>query len=138
MPSRPSRPSSGATSLGKVPSSNHFSIPGRIRSWTNFRTVSRISRSSSWSCDSRSRKSEGFSSVRGAVLATLPALKLRFLLPTDEICDFAGTPGRLTTLPAFELRFLLRQETHDPDHRILAQGRFGEVASFDLERLRQG
>src|SRR5438067_2612218 len=110
MPSRPSRPSSGATSFGKWPFSNQSSMPGRTRSWTYLRTVSRIIRSSSPGRWSISRKSRGLISVRaGASLAI-----------------------RLLT---FEFRFLLAQEAHDPDHSINAKRRFGKVAGLDLEAL---
>src|SRR5437764_11412877 len=48
-----------------MPFSNHASMPGRTRSRTNWRTVSRIRRSSLLSKASTSRKSRGLS-VRGA------------------------------------------------------------------------
>src|SRR5919197_690760 len=59
MPSRPRRPSSGASSRGSVPASNHAAISGRRRSPTQRRTVSRMSRSSSLNSVSSARTSRG-------------------------------------------------------------------------------
>src|SRR6266545_4410803 len=55
MPSRPSPPSSAATSVGNSARSNHPSMPGRTRSRTQSRAASRIIRSSSVSCASPAR-----------------------------------------------------------------------------------
>ncbi len=68
MPSTPSLPSSGASSrAGKTPCSNHSPTYGRIRSSANFRTVSRISRSSSVSSSPTASRSAG--SRRAGVVA---------------------------------------------------------------------
>src|SRR5579883_2943955 len=57
MTSTPSLPSSGPSSEGRMPRSNHSAMFGRMRSRTNARTVSRIRRSSSVKSASMSRKS---------------------------------------------------------------------------------
>src|SRR5262245_8282849 len=59
MPSRPSEPSSLASSRGSSPRSNQPAISGSTLSATKLRTVSLISRSSSLSRRSMARKSSG-------------------------------------------------------------------------------
>src|SRR6266498_729821 len=59
MPSRPSAPSSLASSRGSSPRSNQPAISGSTLSATKLRTVSLISRSSSLSSRSMARKSSG-------------------------------------------------------------------------------
>ncbi len=69
MPKSPSAAISFVSSRGRMPCSNHSPTSGTIRSRTNWRTVSRIARSSSSSSASIARKSRGSSSVGFAVVA---------------------------------------------------------------------
>src|SRR5437763_6063889 len=70
MPNRPSWASSFTSSRGRTACSNQSPMSGRTRSRTNFRTVSRMARSSSSSSASMARKSRGSSAVGFAVVAT--------------------------------------------------------------------
>src|SRR4029450_10680233 len=67
MPSRPSAPSSLASSRGKTPRSNQPATSGCTRSSTNRLVASRMPRSSSLRCPATSRKSSALA-VRSSML----------------------------------------------------------------------
>src|SRR6478736_1126288 len=100
MPSSPSWPRSLAIPSGSVPASKCSPTTGRNFSRTYWRTVSRISRSSSSSCPSRNSGSRG--SKVGTVVAADIAVE-----PSPRMClTFAGYPGRMRRWPAYRTMWI--------------------------------
>src|SRR5690242_15572426 len=80
MPSIPRLPSSRASSAaGTCPASNHSPTSGVTRSATHWRTVSRISRSSSLSSASSARKSLGLIAVVASTVVAIPSALPRII-----------------------------------------------------------